>query len=1147
MKRTHRAISLCLLLALVLTAFGIFTSLAAGATAADEDVEYGNLLYDMDAITSKTISVSNGTAGPKVARDENGYWEMSYDGFDIKTAGSAGDYWLAQPSTSDIYINHKYTEKDGVKTITNAKNTDYFVIDFDISTNSSLLDGIYFHNRWYNNSGGNAQQNYIQLNGTDLDNFYISTNAGGSYIAPATTPGEWLNVTIVYDFSSVDENGYAKTGDWKAMVYFDGIYCGNLPGISTAAVKWYFNRVSTDGGAIQNGPDASTLFANFTYKTFPAGYEGVMTESGVLGYTGCTLMDIPELAYTQKNTPVKEDQLIATIQRGGESIEVYKYDELDASLKDGDVVILERSITTALLVDSGATVTFQDKNGTVLTPGTYKNGDLVYIEKIHTEDFSAGPVIRRFNQNPRNKNVTDPATTFAYAVQQSYAPVGESASARNYTYILTQDATYTNSATANLYSDTLDTDLNGYTLTLSNTKRFECSTDSKGGLCTLAFRNGNLIVAGGEITLTNTTSKVIFENINLSSTTGTNSFDQRGGLIYYKNVEGTTKVALTNAKASGVNRCAVIIDNSDITVTGTSAMSVSNVSSGGMRQGSMNVAVRILDSTVNVPNTGNLVSAATYGNSNGTYTTDAETGVTTFAASSAVQAKNDNNVKIIIDNSAVSAPTTALISANIADVLAIGKNQNSSNVRVDANEQFSFDLDLNITSSTVNAKYLAYQAGGAYAETLEYKDNYTFNVNINLENTDVFTAAATPTYVVRQSQFANTALNINIGANVSGPTNLDANFVTAEGSANTDNVNVVYTAEGQWIKRSLETAPAYSYATADKLDTHAYIYNGHEYEFTAYLGDPVNANNIPQELPAESSLLKYEWQYNIDGAWEAVVTYKGALHANVTAANDLALNVYLPANFGDEAYKSVYVEGYRADVTDVVYNGEAYKAITIHGIDPASATKDFTVKFVAVDENGAEAIVTREISVLDYIESALNSESVDAEGKQLVASLLNYIAKVAKYNNPTKALDAELLALLESEAYTSVALPAPAASEAVATIGQLGVFSAARIALDTKFVYELLVKDDFAGDVTVSYLAGGVIKTETFTVAGGDTVKVELLAYEVGTPITVTVGEASGELNLAGYLGLIAEPTAELTALAEAIAIYGAAAAAYMQ
>ena len=72
MKRTHRAISLCLLLALVLTAFGIFTSLAAGATAADEDVEYGTKLYDMDAITSNKISVSNGTSGPNVVRDENG-------------------------------------------------------------------------------------------------------------------------------------------------------------------------------------------------------------------------------------------------------------------------------------------------------------------------------------------------------------------------------------------------------------------------------------------------------------------------------------------------------------------------------------------------------------------------------------------------------------------------------------------------------------------------------------------------------------------------------------------------------------------------------------------------------------------------------------------------------------------------------------------------------------------------------------------------------------------------------------------------------------------------------------------------------------------------------------------------------------------
>ena len=86
-----------------------------------------------------------------------------------------------------------------------------------------------------------------------------------------------------------------------------------------------------------------------------------------------------------------------------------------------------------------------------------------------------------------------------------------------------------------------------------------------------------------------------------------------------------------------------------------------------------------------------------------------------------------------------------------------------------------------------------------------------------------------------------------------------------------------------------------------------------------------------------------------------------------------------------------------------------------------------------------------------------------------------------------------------------------------------------------------------SGEITLSYIVAGQTVTKTVAVKGGDIVRVELLAYELGTPITVTAGGASGELNFAGYLALISEPSAELTALADAIAIYGAKAAAYMQ
>ena len=64
-------------------------------------------------------------------------------------------------------------------------------------------------------------------------------------------------------------------------------------------------------------------------------------------------------------------------------------------------------------------------------------------------------------------------------------------------------------------------------------------------------------------------------------------------------------------------------------------------------------------------------------------------------------------------------------------------------------------------------------------------------------------------------------------------------------------------------------------------------------------------------------------------------------------------------------------------------------------------------------------------------------------------------------------------------------------------------------------------------------------------IVGGDIISVGFLAYEFDDAIiTVTCGDASGEINLAGYLGMIseAEKTAELNALIDAITIYTAAA-----
>lgn len=1145
MKRTYRVISLCLLLALVLTAFGIFTSFAAPSAemlALEDDKEYGNIVYDMDAQTK--IQVSENTYGPNLEKNEDGYWEMNYKGYDAATAGTGGDYWYA--NCPDVYINNKYsgelkTEEDGTVTdnrvISNKKNTDYFVIDFDISTNSSLLDGIYFHNRWLDNANQRAQQNYVQLNGTDLDNFYISTNEGGTCIRPAYTPGEWLNVTIVYDFSSVDEYGYAIPANWKIHVYLDGIWCGNLPSISTKAVSFYYNRISTDAKAIQNGPDASTVFANFTYKTFPRGYKGPMTEAGVLGYTGATLMDIPELKYTQKNTPYSEDKLIATIERDGESIEVYKFADIDASLQDGDVVILERSISTPFLKDSNATVTFKDKNGTVLTPGTLDTNALVYCEKPYEVDFTSGKVLKINNDNPRKKGVTDSSMYFSTSVLADYSPVGESSALMHYTYVLLADIEYAAESSLATNGDVIDTDLNGHTLTLKHsTRMFETKVDSHSSYTTVRFKNGTLINSGADLTETSATSMYVFDNLAYTQT-GTNPFDQRGGMIIYNNVVGIFEQALSDAKGSGTTRTGVIVKDSDITVTAASAISFENVSSSSQRQGSMYCVARVIDSKLSAT-AGNVFNVASYANATGTYGTDAETGEGTFTATYAAQNANDNNVAIYVDSSEI-ASSIDILMTNVAELRAV-----KSSEKLDVHEQYSLDVDFYLKDSNATGTRLLNQVAGAYIDTLKYMDNYVYDTDIRLDNTKLYLSNAEGAIATRESKLPTSSVDIVIGAEVSSNAKDDDKFIYVADGAAEGNTSVTYVAKGEWVKRGLPDVPAYTYTT--NLETHSYIFNGHEYEFIAYLGDPVGVENIPQELPVESSLLKYEWQYNIDGAWEAVVTYKGEIKANVTAASDLALNVYLPATFGDAAYDKVYAEGYKVTVSDVTVDGVAYKAITIPGIDPTSATKDFTIKFTALDENGTEAVIECEISVLDYIESALKSDTVTDSGKALVASLLNYLEKAAKYNNPGAELDSALLALLESAEYTAIDLGTAAAAEAKNNVKELGVFASARLTLDSKIAYELLVKEGFSGEITLSYLSGGVTKTEMLTCSGGDVVRVEMLAYELGTPISVTYGGVSGELNLAGYVVLFSEPSAELTALADAIALYADKAAAYV-
>ena len=1120
MKRFSRALALVLLLSIVLTAFGIFTGSAAEAT----EPTYGKVIYDMDAIKGDTITVSEGANGPDMIRNEDGYWELTYKETDPELVQKhGGDYFTANPSSENTpYIN-------GEK-----KNTDYLVIDFDISTETGLLDGIYFHNRWKNASGGNAQANYIQLNGTDLDDLYVGVHQGGSkdkplanMTSPATKPGDWLNVTFVYDVHGTD------TSAWKLYIYFDGIYCGSQTGLLSSSVYWSFMRVSTDN-RVFNGPDASTLFANFTYKTFEYGYDGPISKSGALGTQAITLDTLPDLKYTQENTPLRsgEKKPIASIERVGETDPVlaYEYDEINVNLKDGDVVTLYRSLSTPLVKDSNATVTFKDANGTVITPGTYNPTDLIYIAPLTEVDYSAGTILRRNNSNFRGNATYARNASYTYTMLEGF----KLEAGKAYRYWLLGDASYTTAGTK-IGAGKYVIDLNGYTLSISRASGKKFATyDGTNGL--IAMRGGKLELTGsGDYAQTNGSALVVFEDVEMSLKSRL-LCDQRGGMMIINRSNITANCEINSLRAQGAGRGSMVINDSYIETSASTAINNTTISSSGKRYGSMDCRLYVTNSTIKATGeNGRIMDTDVHANSNGSLGED-ENGNPVFNHSSATYGENDNDVYVMLDNAILSC-------SNAAFRGSVGELRAGT---YDLTEQFSFDYNIEATESVVNASYLYGALTTADLSLLASPEKYTFDSYVKLDDTNTLNLTnEAKSIVYKSSMMPSATVSVDVPEEFRWYSGKTIEYGSSAVPSKNDNNGTVLGA--YWVTYEKDGVPPIIYTK--NVISYPYIINGHEYEFIQHAELEPSYKDIPAELPADSSMLSYKWVFNVDGAFEAVASYIGPIKANVTASESLALNIYIPATFGDDAYNYIYTEKNRVEnIFDVTVNGVAYKGFTIPGIDPTSAAIDTTVKFRVVDETGATADVSVEVSVLDYIKSALKDESINTEGKTLVAALLNYIAACARYNDPAKQLNPEIAALLELDEFKSIALEAPALGEAKNTLANAGAFSAIRVALDTNLSYQILVKEDYQGDIKFSAVINGELAEGTFAFEGGEMIVIASYAYEFeDLVITATTAEGTGEINLAGYLGMISEEekTEELMDLIDAIRIYTAAAKAF--
>lgn len=362
MKRMTRALILVLVLAMVVSAFAL-----VGAFAAEET--YGTTLVDMDSKTSlgKDLSAAY-DAGYK---DVNGQriWTFSYD----KAKHTKYDEFWALGGTGKSNL----TVRDIAATSSAAavtKNTDYWVVDFDIATDSELFDEISFNCYLYSSAGkrvgsGQNGKTYPAFF-RDADGRICVGNGNGSNKVYNTNPviNEWTNVTLIYDFHVKDDGSIAN----DAYVYYDGVYAGKITSFVSTTAHIDSIRVESVRSTF---PNQSVKFANFTttkFGTTETRYNGPMSEAGALGNPDVKLSDLKDLKYTQEDCPGNSAgydarPVIATVVSTVDGVEQERKirDAADfGKLNSGDVVTVRRSFAVSENeIEFDSSVIWQDYNG----------------------------------------------------------------------------------------------------------------------------------------------------------------------------------------------------------------------------------------------------------------------------------------------------------------------------------------------------------------------------------------------------------------------------------------------------------------------------------------------------------------------------------------------------------------------------------------------------------------------------------------------------------------------------------------------------------------------------------------------------------------------------------------------------------------
>ena len=1152
MKRFSKVIALALLLAVVVSAFGIFSAFAEPASESLRTV-----IYDMDSLTQSVMDEKTGKfkTGDYLTKTTDQFgqtiWKQGVG------AANTDDYWQIGLAGIKVADRTKTTttvdETTGEETTTTSvvsgseKNTSYFVLDFDISTDDLLADGIYFHTAFYGNDRAHKtrlQNGYFYLSINNDGHLNIDNAATSGYVdyTPVDVDKEkWINISIIYDATDYDAENH-KLNSMTYYIYINGVLAGSqkiTKGIDSKGAsasktapsnfkEAYFFRVSTS--AQPGGEDRSVNWANLTVSRFDYGYTGNIAER--LGSASAHLSSIPELKYCLENTPKTPENYsntdpVAKIERGegdtAQEIVCSSIADLQEYLALGDKVTLYKNISDVLFVPDNSDgssetlgVTFVDKAGTAIgADGALVSVALLYEVDMNLYDWAivkSGTTVELGTSTEENTYSTPvykegTQTVASYTVADAFynALLGAASSAKTYAVLFDDITMYGSTSSSISVKNNLTINLNGHKLSVNNRGAKHMFSPAAGSQFMLSngdlswerFGNYNLMYFNF------VAARGVFYDCNVDIKEDT-IIDQRNGLVMYNHCVVNAGGILSSTKAGAGAHGYVAVEYSD--VSGSSdAISLSHY--GGT--GSVILHAYIKGSVFDME--GPVIKYAER--------------VDTKNAAGSIGAKNDNYIYIDAVDSILSTSTSSVF----VDAPDWGGRFTATETDI---RTVDTDVEFNVSNCTLTASAYIYDrySTGRYYYPSDY-ESVAFDFVLNADASSKLSSglALVNTLVGDyEYDFVDVVFNLENGILLNYP----------ELYSDCENIPVFNVPEGNKLAFT-NTNEGYNHIVTSNYTTNTYTKGTAVVDEEFYWNIAENEAVIMEWVTdlAETAAYKYTWATS---AIENGTAYTATLAPNFTPSvsmstdGTLALNLFLPTEvyeaLGGENVTFTSELGYEiekalnADLGQYGKEGSFVQA-KVKGIDPSKANETaVTVTFNIIGAYGDSDIKTLNISVVSYAKMVIKNGTSAAE-KQYAVQLLNYVKAVMDYaGKNTTAID-------DIITESGLTVKAGNVGEAAAGGAVTGIDKfAMNLGGSINWVLTVSGNDTY----TVSYTRDGKTVTAERTAENGEIV-ISLRAYDALGTVTVknNTDNTSSTFNIANYYATQDENAkAVLTALA---------------